>query len=120
MFALWLALVVGEAGFVHHDCPMHDGRLATASAHDHSHVAATRAEQSHGSGPAGDGHHVCTCIGACSAASGGIAVDAVPALPAERVARVAVAPAPDDPALLPLRRPPFALPFANGPPSAIA
>ena len=108
IFAVWLALVMGEAGFVHHHCPMHDGPAAAAAG------APMMDHTGHRVAPNG-GHHACTCIGDCSASS---AVTLAPAaeLPIPDVLLVAAA-TPDRPSdTAPASRADFSLPFANGPP----
>jgi hypothetical protein len=108
IFAVWLALVMGEAGFVHHHCPMHDGPAAAAA------TTGMMDHAGHG-GPPNGGHHACTCIGACNASS---AVTLVPAteLPIPELVLVAAA-TPERPSdTAPASRADFSLPFANGPP----
>lgn len=120
IFAVWLALVMGEASFVHHRCPMHDGPLPPAPANGDAHASTGHsAHHGHG-GSTGHGHHVCTCIGACSASGGDVALTQPAELPTVVIAFVAT-PAPraaGEPGIP--RHPPFTLPFANGPPGAIA
>lgn len=114
LFAVWLALVMGEAGFVHHHCPMHDGPLAATAAGDMAGHAAHG-----GDGAPNGGHHACTCIGACNASS---AVTLAPTaeLPTPAVVLIEAS-APDrSPRSVPAARAHFSLPFANGPPAAIA
>jgi hypothetical protein len=107
---LWFACITGApASF--HSCPVHDGargptRHATHTAHSHE-------------APTPGDHAACTCVGDCSA--GGI----VPVVPAGRTTLSGVTrpappgprPQPDSPAL---SAPPFLLPYANGPPGAVA
>lgn len=117
IFAVWLALVLGDAGFVHHHCPMHDGALATATgsgAHAGGH--ATHGEPGDHRSPSPDGHHGCSCIGACSASSGAITLGTRPELPLATITSVASAAPSRDADSAPSQRPPFTLPFANGPP----
>jgi hypothetical protein len=114
LFAVWLALVMGEAGFVHHHCPMHDGPLAaTATGGMAGHVG-------HGNGGAPNGgHHACTCIGACNASSA-VTLAPTPALPIPEVVLIEAATPDGWPRAVPAARADFSLPFANGPPPAIA
>jgi hypothetical protein len=107
IFAVWLALVMGEAGFIHHRCPMHDGPAPSAA-------GAMAAHAGHGDVPNG-GHHACTCIGACNASSAVTLVRATE-LPIPDVVLVAAA-APERPSdTAPAPRADFSLPFPNGPP----
>ena len=124
IFAIWLALVMGEAGFAHHHCPMHDGPIPSAMSgngmlHGTGHGDAHASHGEDGN-PAPAGHHLCTCIGACTASSGAATIAEAPALPAAQIAYIAVT--------VPERREPrasgdrapFTLPFPNGPPQRIA
>ena len=121
IFAVWLALVLGDAGFAHHHCPMHDGPVPTAMGTSGSHAAhMAHGDQGDHGAPAPNGHHGCTCIGACSASSGAIALVAPPELPAATITDVADTGASSDRQVAPAQRPPFTLPFANGPPQRIA
>lgn len=126
LFAVWLALVMGDVGFVHPHCAMHDGPVPTAGAArdvHRAHDAPGHGALGHGDSdtpPAGHGDHACSCLGACTASSGAATIGRAPELPqaitatAETVtpAGEALTRAPD--------RAPFVLPFANGPPPAIA
>ena len=126
VFAVWLALVMGEAGLVHHRCPMHDGSDAGhATGHvgahqSHARAGASHAGQSDSDAPAGRGHHVCTCIGACSVSCGSAPLPIPALLPAATVAFTTVAPAVSPMTAAAPAPVPFALPFANAPPRAIA
>ena len=123
IFAIWLALVMGDAGFAHHHCPMHDGPMPSAmsgsgmqgAGHGGGHLA-------HGEddAPPPDGQHACTCIGACTASSGAAAVTKPAALPAATIAFVATVAPEYGESQAHLVRPPFSLPFANGPPRRVA
>src|SRR6476646_4341497 len=121
IFAVWLALVMGDAGFAHHHCPMHDGPTPAAGSGGHAggHVGGHAAHGNHDA-PASGGHHACTCIGACSASSGAVALAEAPELPAAVVGDVGVAARDRDEMRAPSARAPFTLPFANGPPQRIA
>jgi hypothetical protein len=133
VFAVWLALVMGDAGFAHPHCAMHDGAVPAtraAAMHDPSvahdasaHDMLAQGAHAHGAPdapPAGHGDHVCSCIGACAASGSAAAIGRAIELPQARVAGFdAAAPRGDAVTRLP-RRVPFALPYANGPPPAIA
>jgi hypothetical protein len=113
-FAVWLALVMGEAGVVHHHCPMHDGPAPGIAGGDMAGHAAHG-----GQGAPNGGHHACTCLGACSATSAVTLVDTV-GVPIPALVLAAAA-APDSAVrTAPAARAHFSLPFANGPPPAIA
>ena len=120
-FAIWLALVMGEAGFVHHHCPMHDGPLPAAHGSD-SHASHEGHNAGHGQSDTSghDGQHACTCIGACSIASGALAVEARPALPIAAIKHVEASAPRATNEFVVARRIPFAQPFPNGPPPAVA
>ena len=110
MVAVWLALVLGEPGLVHHHCPMHDGGSASSAAAGH----AAHGEQ-HAPG-GGHGRHLCTCVGACTASGAAAALVSSPEVPGAIVVAATCRPIPPAGAAAPPRRS-FALPFANGPPS---
>ena len=123
IFAIWLALVMGDAGVAHHHCPMHDGPMPSAMSgggmHSGGHAAG---HASHGEdGPRSpDGQHLCTCIGACAASTGVAAIAEPTELPAASVTYAAVrAPERSEAEARPSRAA-FTLPFANGPPQRIA
>jgi DUF2946 family protein len=123
IFAVWLALVMGETSVVHHHCPMHDGPLPASGlahgTHDGHAGHAAHGEHDDHDGSTGHGHHVCTCIGACSASSGAIALSEPVEFPAAVIAFVETAGGADHESR-PTQHPSFTLPFANGPPGAIA
>jgi len=123
IFAIWLALVMGDAGFAHHHCPMHDGPMPSAmpggGMHGGGHAVGHPSHDEDGA-PSPNGQHLCTCIGACTASSGAAALTEPAELPAARIAYVAtMAPEHGESQSHPVR-PPFSLPFANGPPQRIA
>jgi hypothetical protein len=128
LFAVWLALVMGDVGFVHPHCAMHDGALPahTTGAMNHgsgAHDAGAISTQPLGdrdAPPTGHGPHLCSCVGACSATGGAEAIGGETELPQTRVtAREVAVPAAN--ATWHVRpRAPFSLPFPHGPPSAIA
>jgi len=122
IFAVWLALVLGDAGFAHHHCSMHDGPLPAVSGsgmHGGAHADGHASHDGHGT-PSSSGHHLCTCIGACSASSGAVALAEPTELPAAVIAYVASAATDHSEIRVPSARAPFLLPFANGPPRRIA
>lgn len=119
IFAVWLALVMGDTGFAHHHCPMHDGPMPAAASGSGAHAGGHASHRDHDA-PASGGHHACTCIGACSASSGTVAVAEAVELPAPVVACIAVATPERDDVRAPSARAPFTLPFANGPPQRVA
>ena len=124
IFAVWLALVMGDAGFAHHHCPMHDGPMPSAMSGGEMHGAGHGASHlSHGDDgtQTPDGQHLCTCIGACAGSTGAAVAFATPTeLPAARISYVA-ATAPERGELQAHpHRAAFTLPFANGPPPRIA
>jgi hypothetical protein len=115
LFAVWLALVMGDAGLVGHHCPMHDGTLAAAGSMDLHGGHAGHGDH----GAPNGGHHACTCLGACSASSE-VTLAGPVEVPVPAALLVTTA-APDAPgAATPVARAHFSLPFANGPPAAIA
>ena len=123
VFAVWLALVMGEAGFVHHRCPMHDGAMpgqtATHAPAHMAHPASADADAGNGA-PTNAGHHVCTCIGACNAACGALPLPTPGELALIVLRAAAAAPAISPTTAAAATPVPFALPFANAPPRAIA
>lgn len=115
LFAVWLALMMGDAGLVGHHCPTHDGAVAAAGAMD-AHVG----HATHGGHDAPNGgHHRCTCLGACSASSSVTLAGPVD-VPVPMVVLFTAAAVDAPPASAPVARADFTLPFANGPPPAIA
>jgi len=125
IFAVWLALVMGEAPFVHHHCPMHDGPLpVNADTHGSAHRGhggdGELGEHAGHDGPTSHGHHVCTCIGECSASGGAVALTEPAELPVAVIALVETPTAGHRNEPRRGQRPSFTLPFANGPPRAIA
>jgi hypothetical protein len=120
IFAVWLALVMGDAGFAHRHCSMHDAPLpAAGSGHGAAH-AGGHASHDGSRAPSSSGHHHCTCIGACSASSGAVARAEPAELPAAVIVFTAAATADSSEVRAPSARAPFTLPFANGPPRRIA
>lgn len=119
IFAIWLALALGDAGFAHPHCPMHDGPVPSAASGSSGHQGGHAAHGDHGA-PEPGSHHLCTCIGACSASSGAIAPAEPTELPTAVIAFVSRATPDRGEILAPASRPPFTLPFANGPPHRIA
>jgi hypothetical protein len=122
IFAVWLALVMGDAGFAHHHCSMHDGPLPTVSGsgmHGPAHADGHASHGEHGT-PASSGDHLCTCIGACSASSGAVALSEPTKLPAAVIICSAAAATDRSEIRPPSARAAFTLPFANGPPRRIA
>jgi hypothetical protein len=117
LFAVWLALVMGEAGFAHHHCPMHDGPMPPAAG-----VATGGQHGAHGSHdtPNGGEHHACTCLGACCVSNGAITLAAGPEIPAVAVGLPSATIPGAASIATPAARALFTLPFANGPPTAIA
>ena len=114
---------MGDAGFAHHRCPMHDGPMLSAMSGNGMHGAGhTGSQPSHGEdgAPAPVGQHLCTCIGACNASAGAAAVAEPTELPAASVAYVAVTAPERSEAEAHPSRAAFTLPFANGPPQRIA
>lgn len=119
IFAVWLAFASGDAGFAHHHCPMHDGPVPAAASAGGVHGGAHASHGEHGA-PQPGGHHLCTCIGTCSASSGAVALAEPAALPTALVSFVRGAPPAGGERSAPAPRAPFTLPFANGPPLPIA
>jgi hypothetical protein len=129
IFAVWLALAMGDAGFAHPHCPMHDGPLPAAPSGSGMHTGGHASHGEHGApghgapehgAPENGGHHLCTCIGACSASAGAAAIAEPAELPAAVIAFVSGATPERDETRAPAGRAPFSLPFANGPPRRIA
>jgi len=121
--AIWLVLVLGDAGFAHHHCPMHDGPMPSTMSGTGMHGAGhAGGHGSHGEDgtPSPGGQHLCTCIGACAASSGAVALAAPTDLAVDSVAEVAVAVPEHGESQAHPPRAPFTLPFANGPPLRIA
>ncbi|HEX8848861.1 MAG TPA: hypothetical protein VF761_04935 [Gemmatimonadaceae bacterium] len=119
LMAVWLPVLLGEPGLLHHHCPMHDG-TATAGAS----VTMHGAHAGHGdhdaspeSGAPHGEHHACTCIGACSASGATATLPAPIAASLEPIGTAHVG-VPAEYATPARPRVPFALPFPNGPPVA--
>jgi len=119
IFAVWLALALGDAGVAHHHCPMHDGALPSAASGSGGHAGGHASHGNHGA-PESGSHHLCTCIGACSAASGAAALAEPADIPTAVITFVSAATPGRGEVPAPAARPPFTLPFANGPPRQIA
>lgn len=119
IFAAWLAFALGDAGFAHHRCPMHDGPSPPAASGGGTHQGGHASHGDRGA-PEPGAHHLCTCIGACSASSGAIALREPAELPTAVIAFVSDSAPNHGEITAPVPRAPFTLPFANGPPRQIA
>ena len=119
LFAVWIALALGDAAFTHPHCPMHDGPQPSATPGSGAHMGGHGSHSDRGA-PEPGGHHLCTCIGACSASTGAIALVAPAELPTVVIAFVGGAAPARGEISPPAARAPFTLPFANGPPRRIA
>ncbi|MFL5561555.1 MAG: hypothetical protein ACJ79K_08780 [Gemmatimonadaceae bacterium] len=96
---------------------MHDGPTPGAAA-----TVEGGAHAAHGShqAPNGGTPHCCTCLGACCASSGAVTLAAAPELPAPVIGLPSPSVVGAPRVAAPAARPIHTLPFANGPPTAIA
>jgi hypothetical protein len=106
VLGLWFGIMTAEPARLH-ACPMHDLAMANVGTHQMAHHHGASHDQN-------SEKHSCTCVGTCAAT----AAPSAPVSPAVPVSIVAVS----DEGIAALARavvaPAFAIPFANGPPTA--
>jgi len=115
--ALWLSVSIAERIVPDH-CAQHDPVGAAIDAMAHGMAGAAMDAPHHGTGAPGAAHHHCTCLEECCAAAPALLARAGAAAFIPAAARTL---APAAGALrIPDARPDTRLPFANGPPHALA